>query len=305
MAKNLVLAQIWAPKCFFVDFTFIRCQTLLQAIIACNFKQNYRTKLEKMAENLVLGLILALLPQIWDPKLFSWILLLLDVRHYCKLSLHAISRKTNEPNLRKWQKTQFWAQFWPLWPKFGSQNFFPYILPLSDVRNCRKLSLYAISQKNNQLNLRKWQKTYFRTRFWTIWPKFGPPKLFFKNLAPLVTICHGQLSTRSTISEKSNDPILRKLSYGRTNGRTVGKTDERVISQDPVRPTLERPKRKNSFLAILRPKAIVKDSPNKLFESILSLYAVVASWKISDNFGTVVFRSTWKISFWAKKTVTT
>ena len=36
---------------------------------------------------------------------FSWILLLLDGRHCCKLALYAISRKTNEPNLRKLQKT--------------------------------------------------------------------------------------------------------------------------------------------------------------------------------------------------------
>ena len=35
----------------------------------------------------------------------------------CKLLFYAISRKTNEPNLRKWQKTLFCAQFWSIWPK--------------------------------------------------------------------------------------------------------------------------------------------------------------------------------------------
>ena len=39
---------------------------------------------------------------------------------------------------------------------------------------------------------------------------------FFKNLASPVTKCHGHLSL-STISEKINDPILRKLSDGRTD----------------------------------------------------------------------------------------
>ena len=39
------------------------------------------------------------------PQFFSWVLPLLNVRHYCKLSFYAISRKTNEPNLRKWQQT--------------------------------------------------------------------------------------------------------------------------------------------------------------------------------------------------------
>ena len=47
------------------------------------------------------GPILAPLAQ----NCFTWILPPLDVRHCCKLSLYAISRKTNKPNLRKWQKT--------------------------------------------------------------------------------------------------------------------------------------------------------------------------------------------------------
>ena len=55
-----------------------------------------------MAKNLVLG-------PIWlqfDPqKIFSWVSPLLDVRNCYKVSLYAILRKTNEPNLRKWQKT--------------------------------------------------------------------------------------------------------------------------------------------------------------------------------------------------------
>ena len=42
-------------------------------------------------------------------------------------------------------------------------------------------------------------------------------KFFFKNLAPSVTRYHGQLLS-STISEKTNDPILRKLTDGRTDG---------------------------------------------------------------------------------------
>ena len=49
--------------------------------------------------------------------------------------------------------------------------------------------------------------------------------LFFKNLATSATRCHGQLSS-CTISEKNNDPILRKLSDGRTDRRTDGQRDE-------------------------------------------------------------------------------
>ena len=58
-------------------------------------------KLEKMATKLVLGAILAPLAQTWAPKFFLQILPLLYVTYYCKLSVYSISRKTNEPNLRK------------------------------------------------------------------------------------------------------------------------------------------------------------------------------------------------------------
>ena len=60
-------------------------------------------------------------------------------------------------------------------------------------------------------------------------PSFGPDvglfgpnsghQIFFKNLASSFTRYHGQLSTCTT-SEKTNDPILRKLSDGRTDGQT-------------------------------------------------------------------------------------
>ena len=43
-------------------------------------------------------------------------------------------------------------------------------------------------------------------------------KTFFKNPAPSVTRCHGQLSS-CTISEKTNDSILRKLCDGRADGQ--------------------------------------------------------------------------------------
>ena len=45
---------------------------------------------------------------------------------------------------------------------------------------------------------------------------------FFGDLASSVTRYHGQLSS-CTISEKTNDPILRKLSDGRTDGQTDGR----------------------------------------------------------------------------------
>ena len=58
---------------------------------------------------------------------FSWVLPLLDVRHCCKLSLYVIARKTNEPNLRKWQKTSFGPNFGPFGPNSCRQSFLPKI----------------------------------------------------------------------------------------------------------------------------------------------------------------------------------
>ena len=58
--------------------------------------------------------------------------------------------------------------------------------------------------------------------------KFLPPIFFFfffENLAWSVTRYLGQLSS-GTISEKSNDSILRKLSNGETDGETDGQMEE-------------------------------------------------------------------------------
>ena len=87
-------------------------------------------------------------------------------------------------------------------------QFFSYILPLLDVRNCCKLSFYAILWKTNETKLEKIAKKYI---------------YIFKNLALSVTRYNDQLSPCTT-SEKTNDPILRKLSDGQIDRRT------RVIS---------------------------------------------------------------------------
>ena len=55
----------------------------------------------------------------------TWALPLLDVIRCCKLSLCAISRKTNEPNLRKWQKNpSFGPTFDPSSPNLGPKISF-------------------------------------------------------------------------------------------------------------------------------------------------------------------------------------
>ena len=122
------------------------------------------------------------------------------------------------------KKTSFRPNFDPFGPNLGPENVFSWILPLLEVRHRCNGLLYANSRKNNEQNLRKWQKTQFQAQFW---PKFRPPIFylfifFFKTLTLSVTRYHGQLSS-CTISEKTNDPILRKLSNGRTDQPTEGR----------------------------------------------------------------------------------
>ena len=67
-------------------------------------------------------------PSLPPPKIFSWVLALVDVRHCHKISSYAIlRRKTYNPNSRKWHKNSFWAWFRSVGPKFGSPIFFSKI----------------------------------------------------------------------------------------------------------------------------------------------------------------------------------
>ena len=67
-------------------------------------------------------------------------------------------------------------------------------------------------------------------------PKFGSQKnFFFKNLASSVTRYNGQISS-CTISDKTNDPILRKLRDGRTERRADRRTDGKSDFMDAVPP---------------------------------------------------------------------
>ena len=88
-----------------------------------------------MPKNLIWGPVLACSAQIWAPQFFFQFLPLLVVRHCSKLSSYAIYRKTNETNLRKWQKANFGPDFDLLWPKFGPQKSFSWVLPLLDVNH--------------------------------------------------------------------------------------------------------------------------------------------------------------------------
>ena len=85
--------------------------------------------------------------------------------------------------------------------------------------------MHAISRRTNKANLRKWQKNLDLGLILALCSKFGLPNFIFKNLAASVTRCHAKVSS-CTISGKTNDPILRKLSDRWIDGQTEGQTDK-------------------------------------------------------------------------------
>ena len=62
-------------------------------------------------------------------------------------------------------------------------------------------------------------------------------KLFFAKSGSSVTRCHGQFSSCTT-SEKTIDPIFRKLSDGRADGHTEGQTEGQTDGQEWFHTTL-------------------------------------------------------------------
>ena len=125
--------------------------------------------------------------------------------HHCKLSLSAISRKTNAQNLRKWKKKLV------LGPIFAT---------LVQIWALKIFSFHCMRSQGKLMN-QTWEigkKSSFGPDFGPFGPNSDHQFFFFKNLARSVTRYHGQLSS-CTISEKTNDPNLRKLSDGRTDGR--------------------------------------------------------------------------------------
>ena len=67
-------------------------------------------------------------PKFKGQKTFSVNYVALVAKQYWNELAYAKSAISNEAKLRKSQKTPFWAQFGPKYPKFKGQNFFQPIL---------------------------------------------------------------------------------------------------------------------------------------------------------------------------------
>ena len=104
---------------------------------------------------------------------------------------------------------------------WARKSFLWVLIPL-DARHCCKLWLCAISRKTNVPNSRKWLKTSFWVWLRHFGHRFELP-IFFSKI--MVNYHHVQYQ------KKTNRPILRKLSGGRTYGRKDRKTDRRTDRQ--------------------------------------------------------------------------
>ena len=158
MAKNIIFGPFGpnlGPKTFIVDFTSASSWTLFQAIILCHFKENQWTKLEKIVKNLIFNPILA-------PK----------------LSLYANSKKTKEPNLRKWRKKTIFGPILACLVKFLAPKTFSVSFLIFDI-----VASYHCIQFQEKLmiqNQKNCEKPHFGPNsFRPLWPKFGPPFFFF------------------------------------------------------------------------------------------------------------------------------
>ena len=114
----------------------------------------------------------------------------------------------------------FWACFY--------LNFLEVSARL-DVRHCPKVQSCAISRKTNDANSKNGEKRHFRRNLVPLGLNSGH-HFFSKALALSVTRYYPRLSS-CTISEKTNDPILRKFS-DETDGWTDGWTERQSEGRD-------------------------------------------------------------------------
>ena len=127
-------------------------------------------------------------------------------------------------------KINFGPKFSTFAPNLDQQVLFV------DVRNWRKVSLYAISRKTNDSNSSKWRKIPLRTWFRSIKPKFAPP-FFFRNLALLVTRYHDQISTCQHVKCQKKlmiQSLENLVPDGQTNRQTDKRTDRQIDTRTIV-----------------------------------------------------------------------
>ena len=118
------IAPIFGPQNFFQDIYFYELLEIVTSYHPMQFKGKLMNQTWENSKKPNFGSYFGSFDLNLGPRIFfSWCLPLLDVRNCCKISLHSISRKTYDPNSRKWQKISFWTRFRPAELTFGCQFF--------------------------------------------------------------------------------------------------------------------------------------------------------------------------------------
>ena len=117
-SKNL------GPQNYFCEFYLYYNLEVVPIYHHVQFKGELINQTWENGKNLVSSPVLVWLTQIWTFKMFFVGLPLVDLRYCCKLSLHALSRRTSKLILRKWIKKLISCPILALSPGFGFSNFF-------------------------------------------------------------------------------------------------------------------------------------------------------------------------------------
>ena len=109
-----------------------------------------------------------------------------------------------------------------------------------------------------------------------------PPKNFFKNLAPSVTRYHVQLSSCTT-SEKTNDPVLRKLRDRQTEGQTEESDFIRLCLPNVERPKALKESQSDTSNSVLLDHQILENNPTITIDKMNSkhIYSIIISSKVN------------------------
>ena len=118
----------------------------------------------------------------------------------------------------KVQKPYFCHFLGPFCPKSREREFSQIWDLRRKLANHKTLHFRLFPAKTNDSILHKCPKTLFWGLFgpfWTLFPFFGKMRIFPKNPALSLLCLHGPLTCK--ISEKNNEPIMRKVHYRRTD----------------------------------------------------------------------------------------
>ena len=104
--KKLISGPIFDPENFFRKFCLYQQLSTVSNYHSMHFKQRLVNQASENREKPNFGPDFdSLGPNLGLRHFFLSVFSLPDVRHCCKLSSYSVSRKTYDPNSRKWQKT--------------------------------------------------------------------------------------------------------------------------------------------------------------------------------------------------------